>query len=53
MHCFVKLITNIMCSAQNEYFRISEISAPVPLTLADDFTKYFPDVDLSLSAQSG
>ena len=24
-----------MCSAQNEYFRISEISAPVPLTLAD------------------
>ena len=39
-----------MWSAQNEYFRISQISAPVPLTLADDF---FPDVDLSLSAQSG
>ena len=33
--------------------KISEISAPISITHADDFTKYFPDVDLSLSAQSG
>ena len=33
--------------------KISEISAPISTTHADDFTKYFPDVDFSLSAQSG
>ena len=33
--------------------RISENRAPMSITHADDFTKYFPDVDLSLSAQSG
>ena len=33
--------------------KISEISAPISITHADDFTKYFPDVDLSLSTQCG
>ena len=33
--------------------KISEIGAPISTTHADDFTKYFPDIDLSLSAQSG
>ena len=33
--------------------KISKISAPISITHADDFIKYFPDVDLSLSAQSG
>ena len=33
--------------------KISEISSPISITHADDFTKYFPDIDLSLSAQSG
>ena len=33
--------------------RISENRAPMSITHADDFTKYFPDIDLSLSAQSG
>ena len=32
--------------------KISEISAPISITHADDFTKYFADIDLSLSAQS-
>ena len=32
---------------------ISEISAPISITHADDFTKYFPGIDLSLSVQSG
>ena len=33
--------------------KISEISAPISITHVDDFTKYFPDIDLSLNAQSG
>ena len=33
--------------------KISEIRAPLSITHADDFTKYFPDIDLSLSAHSG
>ena len=33
--------------------KISETSAPIPITHADDFTKYFLDIDLSVSAQSG
>ena len=33
--------------------KINKISAPISITHADDFTKYFPDndIDLSLSAQ--
>ena len=33
--------------------KISEIIAPLLITHVDDFAKYFPDIDLSLSAQSG
>ena len=33
--------------------KISEISAPISITDADDFGRYFPNIDLSLSAQSG
>ena len=33
--------------------KISENSAPISIIHADDFTKHFPDIDLSLSAQSG
>ena len=32
--------------------KINKISAAISITHADDFTKYFPDIDLSLSAQS-
>ena len=33
--------------------KTSEIHAPISITHADDLTKYFPDIDLSHSAQSG
>ena len=33
--------------------KISEISTPISITHADDFTKYFSGIDLSVSAQSG
>ena len=33
--------------------KLSKISAPISMTHADDFTKYFPDIDLSLNLQSG
>ena len=33
--------------------KIGEISVAISITHADDFTKYFPDVDLSLSTQPG
>ena len=33
--------------------KINEISVAISITHADDFTKYFPDIDLSLIAQSG
>ena len=46
-------INRLMVSNGTEKVKISKISAPVSITHADDFTKYFPDVDLSLSAQSG
>ena len=32
--------------------RISENSAPISMTHAGDFTKYFHDIDISLDAQS-
>ena len=46
-------INRLMVSNGSVKVKISEISAPISITHADDFTKYFPDVDLSLSAQSG
>ena len=33
--------------------KISKLSAPISITHAADLTKYFPDFDLFLSAQSG
>ena len=46
-------INRLMVSNGTAKVKISKISAPISITHADDFTKYFPDVDLSLSAQSG
>ena len=46
-------INRLMVSNETVKVKISEISAPISITHANDFTKYFPDVDLSLSAQSG
>ena len=46
-------INRLMVSNGTVKVNISEISAPISTTHADDFTKYFPDIDLSLSAQSG
>ena len=46
-------INRLMVLSGTVKVKISKISAPISITHADDFTKYFPDVDLSLSAQSG
>ena len=46
-------INRLMVSNGTVKVKISEISAPISITHADDFAKYFPDVDLSLSAKSG
>ena len=46
-------INRLMVSSGSIRVRISESSAPKSITHADDFTKYFPDIDLSLSAQPG
>ena len=46
-------INKLMVSNGTVKVNISEISAPISITHADDFTKYFPDIDLSLSTQSG
>ena len=46
-------INRLMISNGTIKVKISGISAPISITHADDFTKYFPDIDLSLSAQSG
>ena len=45
-------INRLMVSNGLVKVKIREISASISVTHADDFTKYFPDVDLSLSAQS-
>ena len=45
-------INRLMVSNGTVKAKISEISAPISITRADDFTKYFPDINLSLSAQS-
>ena len=46
-------INRLMVSNGTAKVKISKISAPISITHADDFTKYFPDndIDLSLSAQ--
>ena len=46
-------INRLMVSSGTVKVNISETSAPISITHADDFRKYFPDIDLSLSAQSG
>ena len=46
-------INRLMVSNGTAKVKISKISAPISITDADDFIKYFPNVDLSLSAQSG
>ena len=46
-------INRLMVSNGILKVKISENSAPISIIHADDFTKYFPDIDLSLSAQSG
>ena len=46
-------INRLMVSNGSVKVRISESSAPKSITQADNFTKFFPDIDLSLSAQSG
>ena len=46
-------INRLMVSNGTVKVKIRKISAPISITHADDFTKYFPDVDLSVSAQSG
>ena len=43
----------LMFSIWTGKIKISEISAPIARTDADGFTKYMPDIDLFLSAQSG
>ena len=45
-------INRLMVSNGTLKVKISDISAPISITHADDFTKYFPDIYLSLSAQS-
>ena len=42
-------INRLMVSNGKIKVQISKISAPTSITHADDFTKYFPDVDLSLA----
>ena len=46
-------INRLMVSNGAVKVKISEISAPISTIHADDFTKYFLDIDLSLCAQSG
>ena len=49
----MRKINRLMVSNGTVKVKISEISASISITHAGDFTKYFPGVDLSLSAQSG
>ena len=46
-------INRLMVSNRTAKVRICEISATISTTHDDDFTKYFPAIDLSLSAHSG
>ena len=44
-------INRLMISNGTVKVKIINITAPISITHADDFTKYFPDVDLSLATQ--
>ena len=46
-------INRLMVSNGTVKVKIINITAPISITHADDFTKYFPDVDLSLVTQFG
>ena len=46
-------INRLMFSNKTVKVKISEISSPISMTHADDFPKYFCDIDLSLSVQCG
>ena len=45
-------ISRLMVSNETVKVKISQISAPISITYADEFTKYFPNIALPLSAQS-
>ena len=46
-------INRLIVSSGTVKVKIREIRVPISINHADDFTKYFPDTDLSLSAQPG
>ena len=46
-------ISRLMASNETAKVKISQISAPISITYADEFTKYLLNIALSLSAQSG
>ena len=46
-------INRLMVSNGTVKVKIREISVPISISHVDDFTKYFPYIDLSLRAQSG
>ena len=48
----MRKINGFMISNGRVKVKISEIRATISITHADDFTKYFSDIDLYLSAQS-
>ena len=46
-------INRLMVSNGIVKIKISEVNATIAITHADNFRKYFPDINLPLSAQSG
>ena len=46
-------ISRLMVSNETAKVKVSQISAPISITYADEFTKYLLNIALSLSAQSG
>ena len=46
-------IDRLMVSNGTAKVRINESSPPISITHGDNFTKYFPHIGLSPSAQSG
>ena len=46
-------INRLIVSSGTAKVKISEIRAPISINHADDFSKYFPNIYLSLSAQFG
>ena len=49
----MRKINRVIVSSGTVKVKISEIRAPISIHQADDFTKYFPNIDLSLNGQSG